>query len=100
MKSPFYLPSFWEDYAVKKLNISRNKITVVEHNYGDINAFADLWLMSLCNHFIIANSTFSWWGAWLSNYSKKYIIAPDYKKSDGNISKSFDSMIPDTWVKT
>lgn len=38
--------------------------------------FVDLHLMSLCRHFIIANSTFSWWAAWLSSYENRRVIAP------------------------
>jgi len=41
-------------------------VTYVSHNRGDGSAFADLWLMTQCRHFITANSSFSWWGAWLA----------------------------------
>lgn len=49
-----------------------NGFHVIENN-SDI---ADFVLMTLCNHFITANSTFSWWGSWLSKSPNKQIIAP------------------------
>jgi hypothetical protein len=51
-------------------------ITVIDYNKYEKD-YEDLWLMSLCKHFIIANSTFSWWGAWLSNHNDKIVIVPD-----------------------
>jgi hypothetical protein len=38
--------------------------------------FTDLYLQSMCNHHIIANSSFSWWGAWLSTSADQQVIAP------------------------
>ena len=59
------------------------------------NACGDLRLMSLCKHGIIANSSFSWWGAWLIDNSAKVIIAP---KKWFNTSES-DYITPDSWIR-
>ena len=47
----------------------------VDHNQGS-ESYNDMHLMSLCRHHIIANSSFSWWGAWLGSNIDKIIIAP------------------------
>ena len=76
-----------------------NIITDRTHTYVDINgpdkAPEDLRLMSACNHFIIANSSFSWWAAWLSENKKKIIIAPKRwyrEKDEGDI-------VPKRWIR-
>lgn len=81
------------------LPLYEEKITFVSHNKGDDKAFADLWLMTKCKHFIIGNSTFSWWGAWLSGYSSKYIIAPDYEMQKGRVAWGFSGLLPEEWIK-
>jgi len=51
------------------------RFTVVDHNRSAA-AHEDLRLMSLCRHHIMANSTFSWWGAWFNPRPDKQVIAP------------------------
>jgi len=66
------------------------------HNSDDKN-YEDLRLLSLCKHQIIANSTFSWWAAWLNKNEKKIIIAPHKWYQDTSMDTS--SLIPQSWIK-
>jgi hypothetical protein len=67
---------FSDDIPFVKQNLPRNAgMVFVEHN-DDFAAHEDLRLMSSCHHHIIANSTFSWWGAWLNPRPDKIVIAP------------------------
>lgn len=51
-----------------------NSIFVEPSLYWDCDG---IWLLSLCDHFIISNSSFSWWGAWLSRNTNKIVISPE-----------------------
>lgn len=61
------------------------------------NGHEDLRLMMNCNHFIIANSTFSWWGAWLSQNADKIVVAPNQWFADD--IKNRNEIVPDNWIK-
>jgi hypothetical protein len=51
------------------------RMVIVDHN-GAEHPAEDLRLMGLCRHHVIANSTFSWWGAWLNPRTEKVVVAP------------------------
>jgi hypothetical protein len=66
----------------------------VDHNHGT-ESYSDMRLMSLCQHHIIANSSFSWWGAWLNPITDKIVIAP--RRWFANQTDVRD-LIPQDWV--
>jgi hypothetical protein len=77
------------------LGLPENRFTVVSHNKSDA-AYADMWLMAKCSRHIIANSTFSWWGAWLSARPDKAVICP---RADAAPNWSFEGLVPGAWIR-
>jgi hypothetical protein len=74
----------------------RHPIEFVRHNAGH-KGHEDLRLMSNCRHHIIANSGFSWWGAWLNPRPDKIICAPARWFADGRYDTS--DVLPPSWVR-
>jgi hypothetical protein len=69
--------------------------TFVGHN-GPDTAFQDLRLMSLCDHHVIANSSFSWWGAWLDPKPRQVVVAPCRWFADGRPTAT---LMPENWIR-
>lgn len=67
----------------------------VDHNH-DAESYNDMRLMSMCQHHIIANSTFSWWGAWLNPSVNKIVVAPSRWFAN---QTDVPDLLPQDWIK-
>ena len=90
--SRFYI--FSDDIEWAKENFNSEEYSFISGNEPII----DVYLMSLCKHNIIANSTFSWWGAWLNNNKNKLIVAPKlwFLGPNNNLTTN---LIPPSWIR-
>lgn len=70
------------------------QITIVDWN-SEENGWVDMYLMSICKHNIIANSSFSWWAAWLNQNKDKIVIAPSRWQN----GKDIVDIVPDDWIR-
>lgn len=93
VKNPQYF-LFSDDIKWAKNNLKLDNCIYVNHNIGR-NSYVDMYLMSICKHNIIANSTFSWWAAWLNMNPQKIVTIPE----KWIIGKSCEEMYPARWVK-
>ena len=98
-RAHYYIFSDQIQKARSLISLPDDRFTLVYHNQSDDLAYADLWLMSQCHHFIIANSTFSWWGAWLARNKAKQVIAPGFEVREGTTAWGFKGLLPDHWIK-
>ncbi|ETD21592.1 MULTISPECIES: alpha-1,2-fucosyltransferase [Prevotellaceae] len=88
----FYV--FSDDIGWCKTTFLKNNFIFVDCNCGE-KSWRDMFLISQCKHHIIANSTFSWWGAWLSIFHNSITICPkEFIK--GVVIRD---VYPDTWIK-
>jgi hypothetical protein len=90
----FFIFSDNLDWAKENLDNNENMIFVeLDQNIPD---YEEIILMSLCKHNIIANSSFSWWGAWLNQNPNKIIIAPEKWFNDDDYYTR--DLIPREWI--
>jgi hypothetical protein len=90
-KPHFFVFSDYPDWARQHVR-SPHPIEFVTDN-GAEKDYEDFWLMGQCRHFITANSTFSWWAAWLAPNPDKIVIAP--KGAIGQVYRS----VPPSWLQ-
>jgi hypothetical protein len=97
----FFVFSDEPQWVKQNLNLPY-RLTVIDHNPPSNASVTgreheDLWLMSLCRHAILANSSFSWWGAWLNPERERIAIAP--KQWVRSAPHDTRDLIPERWLK-
>jgi len=94
IKEPnFYIFSDDIHWAKNNLNLESKTVYVSELGFQD---YQEMQIMSRCNHNIIANSSFSWWGAWLNSNPKKIVVAPKMWFSE--IFVNLEDRLPKNWI--
>lgn len=86
---------FSDDHLWASKNLPKNHCVEIINNNTGSQSYIDMRLMSKCNHNIIANSTFSWWGAWLNKNADKQVVAPATWFKSGNYALE---LIPQNWT--
>ena len=97
VKAPFYYV-FSNDIEWTELFISKMGIPhlIIGHNTG-VDSYKDMYLMTQCKYNIVANSSFSWWGAWLNSYNDKIVIAP--KIWINTLNDKYSNIVPEEWIR-
>ena len=84
------------DWAQKNLP-HQERITFIQSLDADDAVVQELKLMTSCQNHLIANSSLSWWGAWLGKDLNKTVICP--KKWTNDMSANWDDLLPSTWIR-
>lgn len=93
-KPKFFVFSDDPDWASENLRLA-HPFTLVRHN-GATADYEDFRLLCRCKHFITANSSFSWWAAWLGSAPDKVVVAPQRWFAHDNYS--YADLVPAHWV--
>jgi hypothetical protein len=89
-----YIFVFSDDIDWCKNNLNFNNMIFIE----GMSEIEDIFIMSMCKNNVIANSSFSWWGAWLNKNKNKKVIAPKLWFGQ-NVNINTSDIIPKNWIK-
>lgn len=96
LKNPvFFVFSDDIEWAKKIIKCEGRKIEYITNNPN----YIDFFLNAECKHHIIANSTFSWWSAWLNSSANKIIIAPKKWYNNESMNNQTIDLIPESWFR-
>lgn len=99
VEDPYYFV-FSDDIAWCQQNFFINKpFSIIDHSHKGEKFGNYLLLMQSCKHFIIPNSSFAWWAAWLCTYPSKIVTAPDIWFADKKRNEATTDLIPAKWVR-
>lgn len=94
--NPTYFVFSDDKEYVKEVFNTKSNVVLIENIPFD---YEELLLMSFCDHNIIANSSFSWWGAWLNRNQTKKVIAPSKWFANIEMNSKTESLIPQSWIR-
>jgi hypothetical protein len=88
---------FSDDIEWCKQNVKFGRAVYVERKGG--SPLDDMFLAVQCKNIILANSTFSWWCAWLNTNPEKIVIAPQKWFRNEELNNNAYDLIPDNWIR-
>jgi hypothetical protein len=94
LKNPWFFVFSDDMDWVKKKFMPEGNVSYIDQKYTDLE---EMYLMSTCRHQIIANSSFSWWAAWLNKNPEKMVVTPEYWFNNPVLLKN--DIVPENWIK-
>jgi Glycosyl transferase family 11 len=88
---------FSDDAAWCKEAFAENPSVAVPDRARDVPPYEDMFLMASCKHVVVANSSFSWWAAWLNPNPNKVVVAPRRWFRDPSLDTS--ALVPPGWLR-
>ncbi len=85
------------------INWCKENLDFIDPVYAGVNdptgldSYLDMQLMSNCKHNIIANSSYSWWGAWLNPNAEKMVMAPEKWFNENTVRYKVEDLVPESW---